>query len=334
MLEFNPTRFPHAPARLRAILLLAFSVLVSGCALPPVAPERPEGEAKPSPEQLENARQAARPSTVCSALQGNPFAMRKKVLVLSMPVQRPIEAVDLPGIASTWSRVLQQRLESSDRFLLRDGSMHYIDRSDIVRKQVVSLAQLFDAQIVIAGQITSLGKQPNRINLGGLGSLPKPFGDSRVIETELEVFDGQTGTRLKQFSHAANARGDVENRGGSVLRGDFFNTALGEAVTKVLEHQIEDIQDELACLPLQARIVNTKLKEVHIDVGFTSNIKLSDSLRIIQREGFPSNENGDGQVEKTVGKLQIKQVFPESAIGQVEGDVLPDWRLSGFVRAW
>jgi hypothetical protein len=95
---------------------------------------------------------------------------------------------------------------------------------------------------------------------------------------------------------------------------------------------MEDLQDELACLPLQARIVLTAQKEVHIDVGYASNMKPGDRLRILQREGFPSSEGG--QSEKNVGYLLIKQVFPETSIGQVEGEETPDWRLNGFVRAW
>jgi hypothetical protein len=30
----------------------------------------------------------------------------------------------------------------------------------------------------------------------------------------------------------------------------------------------------------------------------------------------------------------IKQVYPETAVGQVEGEDQPDWKLNGFVRAW
>jgi hypothetical protein len=289
-------------------------------------------EEKASAAKAEQARQSMRPSAVCSPQQGNPFAMRKKVLVLALPVQKPLEAVDLPGLSTAWSIALQQRLQKSDRYLLRNGSHHAINPNDDLRKQITTLAQQYDAQIVIGGQITSLGMHHGRIGLGSLGSLPQPFGDMRVIETELDVYDGQTGTRLKRLQHETDIQGEVKNTSGSTLRGDFFRIPLGIAVNSLLERQMEDLQDELACLPLQARIVLTAEKEVHIDAGFTSNMKPGDRLRILQREGFPSSEGL--QSEKTVGHLVIKQVYPETAVGQVEGEDQPDWKLNGFVRAW
>jgi hypothetical protein len=313
----------------KGVALAAICATLTACGLKPILQSEEE---KTSAAKAEQARQAMRPSTVCSPQQGNPFAMRKKVLVLALPVQKPIEAVDLPGLASAWSNALQQRMQKSDRYLIRNGSNHAINPNDDLRKQITALAQQYDAQIVIAGQITSLGMHHGRIGLGSLGSLPQPFGDMRVIETELDVYDGHTGTRLKRLQHETDIQGEVKNTSGSTLRGDFFRIPLGIAVNSLLERQMEDLQDELACLPLQARIVLTAEKEVHIDAGYTSNMKPGDRLRILQREGFPSSEGV--QSEKTVGHLVIKKVHPETAVGQVEGEDQPDWKLNGFIRAW
>jgi hypothetical protein len=310
----------------KGVALAAICATLTGCGLKPVLQSEEE---KASAAKAEQARQAMRPSAVCSPLQGNPFAMRKKVLVLALPVQKPLEAVDLPGLSTAWSNALQQRMQKSDRYLIRNGSNHAINPNEDLRKQITTLAEKYDAQIVIAGQITSLGMHQGRI---GLGSLPQPFGDMRVIEAELDVYDGQTGTRLKRLQHETDIQGEVKNTSGSTLRGDFFRIPLGIAVNTLLERQMEDLQDELACLPLQARIVLTAQKEVHIDAGYTSNMKPGDRLRILQREGFPSSEGL--QSEKTVGHLVIKQVYPETAVGQVEGEDQPDWKLNGFVRAW
>jgi len=330
LLTISPRRRSKPIARW--LTKIALGLALTGCAV--LSPKQTEAELAAAAEaaKAEESRQAQRPSTVCSPLQGNPFAMRKKVLVLALPVQKPLEAIDLPGLATAWSNALQQRMQKSDRYLIRNGSNNALNPNDNVRKQITALAQQFDAQIVIAGQITSMGMHQTRIPLGTLTSIPRPFGNMRVIETELDIYDGQTGAHLKRLNHATEIKGEVKNTSGSTLRGDFFRIPLGVAINVMLDKQMEDLQDELACLPLQARIVLTAQKEVHIDAGYTSNMKPGDRLRILQREGFPSSEGV--QIEKTVGYLILKQVFPETAIAQVEGEETPDWRLNGFVRAW
>lgn len=322
--------FPLIPpccARARWLALAVAGAVLTGCAALPMT-----RSADDQAQSVEPMRQAARPSALCSAQPGSPFAFRKKVLVLALPVQRPSEAADLPDLAVAWSSALQQRLQGTDRFLVRNGNTHYLDHADNVRKQIIALAQQFDAQFVIAGRITSVGRQPARIELGQLGAIPQPFGERRTVQTELEVFDGHFGTRLKQLAYSTEVQGAVENRGSGTLRGDFFRTPLGEAVAGMLDRQAEDIADELACLPMQARIVRIRSHEVHIDAGFTSNLSPGDQMRVLQRVGFFGGEGG--QTDQAVGNLVIKQVFPESAVGYLEGEVPPDWRFNGFVRAW
>ncbi len=316
-----PLNLPAVPAIRACCLLLAVSVLAACAILPatkPAPPAKPPRQAEQA-KKVEQARPAERPSVVCSAKQGNPFAMRKKVLILSLPVQRPGEAVDLPDIALAWSNALQLRLRKGDHFLIRDGSSYAIDPLGDVRQQATTLARTLDAQIVIAGQITSLG------------SLPQPFGDKRVIETVLDVYDGDSGARLARLEHHGEVRGRVLNQG-SPLRGGFFGTPLGSVVAIMLEQQVADIEDELSCLPLQAHIVRTHGDEARLDAGYTSHIRPGDSLRVTQRQGFPGS--GGEQIEKTFGNLVVKQVFPETAIGQFQGSEQPDWRYSVFVRAW
>ena len=319
-----PPTLPAVPTSLlrACCLLLAVSVLAACAFLPATRPAAPQGKPPRQAEQAKKvaqARPAERPSVVCSAKQGNPFAMRKKVLILSLPVLRPGEAVDLPDIALAWSNALQLRLQKKDHFLIRDGSSYAIDSLGDVRQQTTTLARMLDAQIVIAGQITSLG------------SLPQPFVDKRVLETVLDVYDGDSGARLARLEQHGEVRGRVLNQG-SPLRGGFFDTSLGSAVAIMLEQQVADIEDELSCLPLQAHIVRTHGDEARLDAGYTSHIRPGDSLRVTQRQGFPGS--GGEQIEKTFGNLVVKQVFPETAIGQFQGTEQPDWRYSVFVRAW
>lgn len=317
------------PTRAYGFVLALAGAVLAGCVSHPMPPTVEE---KARADSAEQARQAARPSTLCGAQPGSPFALRKKVLVLALPVERPAEAADLPDLAVAWSSALQQRLQGTDRFLVRNGNSHYLNHADNVRKQIVAFANQFDAQFVITGRITGLNRQPARVELGPLGTVQQPFGERRVIETEIEVFDGHFGTRLQQFAYSTEVRGEVANRSSSILRGDFFRSPLGEAVAKMLDRQVEDVADELACLPMQAHVVSVRSREVHIDAGFTSNLKPGDQMRVLQRVGFFGGDGG--QTDHSVGNLIIKQVFPESAVGNLDGDVPPDWRFNGFVRAW
>ncbi len=77
-------------AFIKGVTLAAICATLTGCALKPAF--QAEDEEKTSAAKAQQARQAMRPSSVCSPLQGNPFAMRKKVLVLALPVQKPLEA--------------------------------------------------------------------------------------------------------------------------------------------------------------------------------------------------------------------------------------------------
>lgn len=328
------TPIHRAPARLRRpgaswFALTLCAAIVTACA--PLQPSQSD-EDRLRAQLAEEARQAARPSAQCSAQPGTPFAFRKKVLVLALPVHRPLEAADLPGLSGAWSAALQQRLQSTDRFVLRDGSAYALDPAGDARQQVMALAQQFDAQVVIAGRIDSVGIRKGRIELGPLHPIPQPFGDVRVIETTLQVFDGYTGTPIKQLSHTGEVRGVVENRSPSTLRGGFFQTTLGETVATMLDRQRDDIEDELACLPMQARIVHSRQHEIHIDAGFTSNLKPGDRLRVVQRNS--GNSMTSGSSERSYGDLVISQVFAQTAVGHFDGGVRPNWEFNGYVRAW
>jgi hypothetical protein len=304
------------------VLLIAIATFVfAGCATPPVA--QPSANQPPA-QSAEQTRQAARLTSVCGAQPGTPFAFRKKVLVLSMPLARPSDATDLPDLSAVWSRALQKRLRASDRFLVRDGSAYYLDPEGDVRARVMAVAERFDAQFVVAGRIVAVGTKRAGIELGRFATLPLPFADQRVIETELQVFDGHSGAQLNQLAHDAEVSGRVESEGQRILQGDFSDTSLGKTIAGLVERQGEGVEDELACLPMQARIVQAQAKEVRIDAGFTSNLAPGDRLRIYQRRGG---------AEQAYGELAIKKVFPESAIGSLEGEA-PDWRFNAYVRAW
>ena len=323
-----PRHRPDQSVRILRLPLLLLAVLAVGCVQLPTVDEQREAERRAA-QLAEQQRQAARPVALCRAEPGSPFAFRKKVLFLSMPVARPFEAVDLPDLPVAWSQALQQRVQVSDRFLIRDGSRYHLDPNRDTRQQIIELAQRFDAQFVVAGSIVGAHGSRGRFELGPFATLPNPAANQRVIDTELRVYDGLNGTLLQQVTHREEILGRIDNPGRATLRGDFFQTPLGEAMERLIDLQGETVEDELACLPMQARIVHTEDYRLEIDAGFTSNLAPGDRLRIVQRRGPP----GSGR-ETGVGELVINEVFPESAVGHISSDQRPDWRFGGWVRAW
>jgi hypothetical protein len=297
-------------ARLGTLLIALAGLLGAGCA---------QLSAPPPEEDVQ--RQAQRPSAQCTGKQGSPFSYRKKILVLPFPVVRPSEAVDVPDLSRLWSRALQARLHATDRFLIRDGGAYRIDPTRDIRPQVQALARQFDVQFVVTGNL--------------LGLATEHASDRRVVSTEIQIHDGPRGEPMKQLAHEAEILGQVEHDGSPVPDGLFFRTPLGTALARLIQRQGEDIEDELACLPMQANILSADLREVHIDAGFNSNLVPGDRLRVFLRRHW--SVTPDGRVvwqEESPGALVIKKVLPEASVGLLDAEEVPDWHAHGTVRAW
>ncbi len=322
---------PSRRRRNRLFIALAL-VFTAGCAhLPDIQTE----EEHAAQQLAEQARQAARPSKQCSGKQGSPFSYRKKLLVLPLAIARPTEAADLPDLYRVWTRALQARLQATDRFLLKDGSAYRIDPAREVRSQVQALAHQNNAQFVVTGDILGLGIERGSIPLGPLGKLPHSGNDSRVASTAIQIYDGSSGELLKQLDHMAEIKGAVDHDGSPVAEGAFLSTPLGTGLAPLIQRQSDDIEDELACLPMQANILRADLREVHIDAGFTSNLVPGDRLRAYLRRQW--SVTPDGRIvwhEESPGEVVIKKVMPETAVGLLDAEAVPTWRDSGSVRAW
>lgn len=329
--------FPPRPATrlsshgLRKLLVLSAAAIVSSCAqLPSVE----DAEARQRAELAEQARQAARPASLCSADPGSPFGLRKKVLVLGSVIKTPSEAADLPGLAASWSKTLQQQLQMTDRFLIRDGHRYQLEPNTDTRQQVISLAQRFDAQFVITTDITTVSIERGRIELGVLKPLPVPFKDKREISTAIQVFDGSSGVLLKQFNHHDESRGHTDNSR-PLFQRDFLATPLGQALERIITQQREAVEDELACIPMQARVTRVHRREAHIDAGFSSNLVPGDRLKIYVRRAYnDSSSTRADWTEEVYGELILTKVFPESATGTFDVPIADELESGSYVRAW
>ncbi|MDX9698322.1 MAG: flagella assembly protein FlgT middle domain-containing protein [Rhodocyclaceae bacterium] len=336
------TSLRHARARFTAALsTLAALAILAGCANLPLPPTEEELARQQKLAADEEVRQAERAASLCRAEAGTPFALRKKVLLLAMPLARPAEAADLPGISTAWPQALQRKLADSAHFLVRNGSAHALDPAGDLAAQVTRLARSFDAQFVIAGHIDSLAIRPGQIEFSGISALtrlrPIPLAmlDQRSLATHFDLYDGHSGARLAQLRQQDEIDTDVSNRSPDVMQGVFFHTKLGEALAALLEQQFEQIEDELACLPMMAAAHPLPDGRISIAAGFNSGLQPGDRLRLFLEQVLPvSALVKQPQASRPFGEVLVEQVYPEHAVARLDSSLQPQWRGPAVVRAW
>lgn len=324
-----PVSALFSASALRALLAVAVLGLSACANLPqPLAAE-------------EEARQAARVANLCRAEPGTAFALRKKVLVLAMPLARPAEAADLPGISTAWPRALRDKLASSAHFLVRDGSAHALDPEVDIVPQITRLARRFDAQFVIAGHIDSLAIRPGQVEfkhlseLSRLRPIPLTMLDKRSLVTHFDLYDGHSGAQLARLQQQQVLATEVGNRSADVMQGVFFDSPLGQALAAMLEQQFEEIEDELACLPMMAAAHPLPGGRVSIAAGFSSGLQPGMRLRLFLEQVLPvSALMKQPQANRPLGEVLVEQVYPEHAVARLESGPQSEWQGPAVVRAW
>jgi len=323
----------------------AGAVWLVGCASMPGLQDDAARVRAEAERATEAARQAARPATQCAAKPGTPFAYRKKVLLLAAQVRNPGELPELPGLGAVWGQALSEGLRAGTRLLIHDGGGYRIDAGSwrSRREQVRELADRFGVQFVVAVALAAGPRIEHRLRFDSAREFMRSLvdrDDRRALLIETEVYD-RRGVLIEQMSrHARTPVESGRNARAVPLAAGWLETEAGGALRPALRRQIEDIEDALACLPLEARLVRVDWRDLHIDAGFTSGLAQGDRLRLYRRLGWTLSPQGDAQwQEEAYGQLVLKTVYPETAIGAWEGgerqvDPHPGHGFHGVVRAW
>ncbi len=265
---------------------------------------------------------------LCAPKPGSPFAYRKKIAVLAADMSSSLDARDLPGLDVAWSEALQQRLRDNGRLQVVDASDQHLHVGERQRDWIMDLARRLGVQFVMVARLNSLHVSRSQFGIAEYAvRLPKV---QRQIDAELMIFDGYSGAQLARSAHSAHLEGserevvNLEQR--PVLGGSFLETPVGEAMASVLDAQVEEGQDSLACLPLMARVVKVVGRNVYLAVNGASLVRPGDVLQMFRRSGV---------VEARLGAVEIIRVFPESVIAVYRGeDDVPRFTEGMYVRAW
>lgn len=241
---------------------------------------------------------------------------RKKIVALQFDVLHRTQIYDVPEIERELPRELLRRLDNSGNFITLDATqylasvLHLGLRFDdpAVYKMV---AEKTGAQIILSGQIRDL-----HVDEGFLQ-------DKRQLEIEIYLHDGISGARIARhrFSETViNASYFKENKA-LFSNSSFYKTVFGKVVDKILNTQVEFIQEDLKQIPFSARILRINGQKIFFDAGTSSLVNIGDMLMTFRIEEDPiSNRNGGfyGYLETPVASLSVEQVQPQFAIGKVE----------------
>lgn len=295
---------------LMGVLLLA---VLAGCSTQPVS---------------DDVAAVDSPGAICAPDQGPPFSYRKQLVVLAATLDDPAHAADLARFEQLWSQRLQQRLRDSGRVLVADASDAHLHQGEHQDEWLRQLAQRYSAQFIVVPRFHSLYASRSRFGVGDY-AVDSPRVQ-RQIDAELLIYDGYSGARLDAFSQIGRAEGGqtavINPAGQPVLSGAFFDTPLGRVMSAVLDAQVADSLEALACLPLMARVTGISAGELHIDAGAASGVRPGHTLRLFRRSGAG---------ETRLGLVEIVRVFPGSVVGVYRGEEGVPRSAEGLVvRAW
>jgi len=241
---------------------------------------------------------------------------RKKIAAIQFDILQRSQVYDLPDIERSLPRELMRRLDLSDNFITIDAtqylasSVHPGLRFDDPAAYKM-IAEKTGAQIILSGQIQDMHVDE------GL------FQDTRYLEIEIYLHDGISGSRLSRhrFSEIVKNAGLFTSKQPIFSNSTFFRTVYGKTLNRILDTQIEIIENDLANIPFVARVLKLNGKQVYFNAGATSLVNIGDVLmtfRLEQDATMNLNQQFLGHMETPVASLSVEQVQPLFSIGKLE----------------
>ena len=243
-------------------------------------------------------------------------AYRKKIAAVQFSVLHRTHTHDLPGIEKDLPRELLRRLETSEDYLVVDGTDYLVgspystanfDHASVVTR----IAEKLGAQILITGTIRDMG-----INKGLIFS-------SRRAEIEVSIFDGLSGTKLAshRFSETADDASYFKRNTANFSQPGFLQSNFGKTLNRMLDRQVEMLTTDINKVPFSARVLRASGKIIYFDAGDTSKVRVGDTLTAYRLNPEPvraMNQRFLGREEEALSSLVITRVQSGFAVGELE----------------
>lgn len=248
----------------------------------------------------------------------------KRIAALQFRVADARQLADLPELGSAYPLALLEQLRFSGDFATSDGTPYTVEipgdpagESKLIRR----VADLLGAQFVVTGEIRDAGVTGSEAPVVSYFFKPK-----RRLEVHLALYDGYTGTLLNEHRHQMVMSGELRiPEGTPTASAAFYASQYGALVGDLLTREVAALRDDLACLPLAARIVQVDGSEVTIDAGAAAGLRPGDRLTVFRRT-IPSQIEIDQGLalenqEMRVANLLLKRVQPRSAVGRLDREL-------------
>lgn len=263
-------------------------------------------------------------------------AYRKKVLIHRFDIPGVASVSDMPAIWGGIPLEFAHRLQTSSRLLSEVMTssaplMNELDpnRAEQDRLRFMAIATQKNAQILVSGRVLDTSVAPAQYFWED---------DVRHFEVEIRLIDGLTGTEIAVHKAHREASGRIDMLAFPFGSEGFFKTDYGRAVDETLSVLVNEILNDLNCLPFSTRIQRVDGHRLYLNAGTTSGVAPGDTLAIYTHDRqFPrhsvAGHHAGGIPEIPSGTARIISVQPQLAIAEVIEDETPvDVREGDIVR--
>jgi curli biogenesis system outer membrane secretion channel CsgG len=193
--------------------------------------------------------------------------------------------------------------------------------------------QLIGAEWIIRSAITqyesSASKSGGLIGFGGFGLGGKTKKAKVVLDTR--IIDANTGEVVDSVMASADAKssgaiGAVAVSGVVLAGGKEDKTPIGEATRVALENAVNFICERMDKVSWRGRIVDVDGKEIIINAGKQSNVKLGDSFDVFKlgkKLYDPDTGQLLGQRETQAGRIRVTEVQEKLSICVLASGEMP-----------
>jgi curli biogenesis system outer membrane secretion channel CsgG len=212
------------------------------------------------------------------------------------------------------------------------------------------IAKLLGVDAIIIGSITQFGRDDKNTSVGGgaISGVTGRFGiggvgkreSKAVVEITARLINIDTGEILvssqgkgestrsgTSLLGAGGGGGTAVGGGGDMSSKNFGATILGEATNKAVTQVADEMNQNVARIPLRSIPVEGLVADVNgstliLNVGTKQGVRVGDKLQV-SRAGREIRDPGTGKVlrrvETSLGTITITEIEEGSSVGTYEG---------------